>query len=372
MRRAVVAGLVTMTSIASAQPAAPSERLRDVEEQRGKIEFYLRRVEDKQAQVLAVLDEIERDAREAQAQAAQARWRAVKADEKLGAARVLEASIEAERVAVAHEIGPRLLLRYRLRGSSYVRALLSAPSLGDLLWRRRMVDRILAGDVRLVARLEGVQRQATLARAAVEADRTGLAQAEARAREEAVEAKGRREIQAAVLRGIVREKAGYVRTVSELEHSRRGLLDVLARLPPPPEGLGGFGARRGQLRLPTAGHIEVGYGRQVDRQFGTVLQQKGVDVRAPAGAPVLAPHPGLVGFAGWFRGFGNLVVLDHGEGYYTLYAHLDALNVVREERAPEGALLGTVGDTGSIKGAYLYFEIRSGAKALDPKDWLAK
>ena len=85
-----------------------------------------------------------------------------------------------------------------------------------------------------------------------------------------------------------------------------------------------------------------------------------------------SPFPAAVAVAGWFSGFGNLVILVHGEGYYTLYAHLPEMKVQTGARVDEGGDIGVVGDTGSLKGAYLYFEIRSGSKALDPAEWLVK
>ena len=357
---------------APAEVAAPAERLREVEDQRGRVELFVRQLDDKQATVLATLDELEHDAENAEGDAARAQQEADGARERLLRATAHDEDVRQERDALAAEVGPRLLLRYRLRGSGYLEALLSAPSIGDYLWQRRMVDQILKKDLALVATLEAAQASAKEAREQVEREQVALATAQSAARARADEASQRRAVQAAVLQVVLKKKRSYARVVSELQAARVRLLQELAKLPPPPEGLGEFGARRGTLPMPVAGTIEVTFGRHVDPKFKTVVEQKGVDIRAAMGTPVHAPSPAIVGFAGWFRGYGNLVVLDHGEGYYTLYAHLASLAVARGDRLEEGDEIGTVGDTGSLKGPYLYFEVRSGTKALDPAQWLEK
>jgi septal ring factor EnvC (AmiA/AmiB activator) len=373
LRRALLATSLLICGVAqAAEKAAPAEQLREIGEQKDKVEFLLRQVETKRMAVLAVLETIEQEVRTANEAAVDAHRKAVAAGGRLKTARDREATIEKERLAIARELGPRLLLRYRLRGSSYLQALLTAPSVGDVLWRQRMIDRILKNDFVLIEKMAGVQDEAKQAREAVESQKVAFAEAEKTARERGAEAKKRRDLQAAVLAGLQKEKSTHLRTMSELERARQQLMDAIAALPPPPPGLGGFGRERGRLAWPTDGTVEVAFGRQVDPKFKTVLQQKGYDIRASAGTVVRAPYGAAVAFAGWFSGFGNLVILDHGEGYYTLYAHLQELKVQKGERVDEAAEIGLVGDTGSLKGAYLYFEIRSGSKALDPAEWLVK
>jgi septal ring factor EnvC (AmiA/AmiB activator) len=118
------------------------------------------------------------------------------------------------------------------------------------------------------------------------------------------------------------------------------------------------------------GPIARGFGRVVDDEFRTETFRKGVDFAAPAGAQVQAVAPGEVRFAGWFRGYGRIVILDHGDGYFTVSGHLDAIDVAVGDALGEGDALGSVGETGSLSGPQLYFEIRHGADPLDPADWL--
>jgi septal ring factor EnvC (AmiA/AmiB activator) len=130
---------------------------------------------------------------------------------------------------------------------------------------------------------------------------------------------------------------------------------------------------RGKLPFPVDnGRIEAPFGRSVDDRFGTVTMRRGIDVRSPEGTEVHAIHPGRVVHSGWFHGYGNLLIIDHGDGYFSLMAHLGTLARAKGDDVRRGDVIGTVGDSGSLKGAYLYFELRQGQTPLDPELWLSR
>lgn len=371
MMRLLAALFFVAPAFAGAQQAAPVERLRELEDEHSRVAHWLRALDDERGDVLAILDALDKEARAVRDVAAKADEAMAKIAGRLELALAEEARLQTERERVAAELGPRLTLRYRLRGATSLGALVSEASIGDFLWRKRMVDRMLARDLELVEALARLANEREAARERIESERDALALATEKARIQSAAAESRRREQQAVLAQLGVKHRSYERMRQGLEQARESLLLEISELPPPPEGLGGFGAKRGKLAWPSAGEVELGFGLQTEPRFGTQVNHKGLDLRAPAGTPVWAPHPASVGFAGWFRGYGNLVLLDHGEGYYTLYAHLDSIAVERGARVDEGDMLGQVGDSASLKGAFLYFEVRSGAKALDPGDWLA-
>ena len=84
----------------------------------------------------------------------------------------------------------------------------------------------------------------------------------------------------------------------------------------------------------------------------------------------MAVYGGHVLYTGWFRGYGNLIIVDHGGNYYTLYAHAAEVKVREGDEVKQGQAIGTVGDTGSLQGARLYFEVRHEGKSQDPAQWL--
>jgi septal ring factor EnvC (AmiA/AmiB activator) len=110
----------------------------------------------------------------------------------------------------------------------------------------------------------------------------------------------------------------------------------------------------------------------VTDEFGTETFRKGVELGVPAGAPVSAVADGVVRFAGWFRGYGKIVIVDHGDTYFSVLGHLDEIAVSVGDAVRRGDRIGSSGDTGSLAGPRLYFEIRRAGQALDPEDWLSR
>lgn len=132
----------------------------------------------------------------------------------------------------------------------------------------------------------------------------------------------------------------------------------------------GLAASRGHLAWPVIGEITQHFGHQKNVQFKEVVDNSGIQIQADAGTPIKAVAGGKVRFADWFKGYGKLVILDHGEGYYSLYAQASELAVAEGQIVAPGQVIGTVGDTGSLVGNSLYFEIRKNGIPQDPLLWL--
>ena len=118
--------------------------------------------------------------------------------------------------------------------------------------------------------------------------------------------------------------------------------------------------------------IVGGFGEQVHPRFGTRTFKRGVDIEAGDGAGIVAVYAGHVVYTGWFKGYGNLIILDHGHDYYTLYAHAAEIRVKEGDDVRQGQVIGTVGDTGSLAGPRLYFEVRYQGRPQDPAEWLRR
>jgi septal ring factor EnvC (AmiA/AmiB activator) len=132
----------------------------------------------------------------------------------------------------------------------------------------------------------------------------------------------------------------------------------------------GFASLRGRLAWPADGRVVGEYGAQVHPRFGTKTFRNGIDIDVAEGTSITAVAPGQVLYTGWFRGYGNLIIVDHGGEYYTLYAHASNIRVAEGDEIKQGQAIGTVGDTGSLQGPRLYFEVRHGGRPQDPAQWL--
>ncbi|RMG61988.1 MAG: hypothetical protein D6715_12690 [Calditrichaeota bacterium] len=135
---------------------------------------------------------------------------------------------------------------------------------------------------------------------------------------------------------------------------------------------GNFARQKGRLNWPVKGKVLHPFGRYRNPELKTVLFNSGVDLRARKGSPVRCVFPGVVSMITYMSGFGNTVIVDHNNGYYTVYAHLDEVLVSPDQFVEAGQQLGTVGDSGSLEGAMLHFAVFGGNKPRDPLKWLKK
>jgi septal ring factor EnvC (AmiA/AmiB activator) len=203
--------------------------------------------------------------------------------------------------------------------------------------------------------LEALRRQGEERRKALERNRSARAQA---------------------LREVKEERAAGRSAFLELEEAAGRLQKLVASLPGgravPIDGrLVDLHRFRGHLPWPVEGEVSVPFGDVLDQRFGTRVPHPGIKIAVPEGTPVKPVFGGWVVFADWFRGYGNTVMVDHGGGLLSVYAHLRSLGVSRRDQVHPASRLGVSGSTGSLAGPVLYLEIREGGKAVDPRRWLA-
>ena len=182
-----------------------------------------------------------------------------------------------------------------------------------------------------------------------------------------------------MLKEIRTEKSQHTEAIDELKRSEEQMKDVIGQLEQrrladldTDELPGEFGKLKGQLMRPVSGKITKKFGQDKHPKFGTVTFNNGVNIKAPAGAPIKAVATGRAEFVDWISGYGNCIILNHGEGYYTLYAHTAQIFVTAGQMVARGDVIAEVGDSGSLNGYECHFEIRKSKQALDPMKWFAK
>jgi murein DD-endopeptidase MepM/ murein hydrolase activator NlpD len=119
--------------------------------------------------------------------------------------------------------------------------------------------------------------------------------------------------------------------------------------------------------MPVFGRITSLFGQRRDPIHGQYRQHNGMDIAAPEGSPIQSIRPGMVTFAGDMGTYGKVVVVDHGEGLETRYAHCSELLVEEGEQVRPGLVIAKVGSTGRSTGPHLHFEARKGDRPLDPR-----
>ncbi len=164
------------------------------------------------------------------------------------------------------------------------------------------------------------------------------------------------------LRAVRREKANYRRWIGELEKRAKELQLLVTKLEKETRDKGvydlNFKNQKGRLSLPVRGNVIL------------EKHRRGIVIEADQDSPIKAVYSGKVIYSGWFKGYGNIIIIDHGDKYYTVSAHASKLLKRINDRVTKGDVIALVGDTGSLRGPRLYFEIRYQGKLQDPLEWL--
>jgi septal ring factor EnvC (AmiA/AmiB activator) len=356
---------------------AQNAREQELEALRLAIEQRKQRIEAFEREQKGLLDALEAIDQAVAAVEASAARREAEAAEAESAALALDAQLpdlEARLERTRKAMSSRVVALYKTGELGPAQLVFASQSLRELLDRVDVLGKLLAHDRLLYARFAAEQKALDAARADATAAiaRRDEARAELAVRrdEAASERAAKQTLLAVVKSDDARERAA----LDELEAAARALEEKIAALgdedaPPAPAPAVPFASLRGQLPAPVDADVVRRFGREVDVEFHTQVFHKGVDFGAQLGTPVRAVAGGTVRFAGWFRGYGRMVIVDHGDRFYTVSGHLDALRVEAGKVVAAGEPIGTVGDTGSLSGPRLYFEIREGSQAVDPLGW---
>jgi septal ring factor EnvC (AmiA/AmiB activator) len=180
-----------------------------------------------------------------------------------------------------------------------------------------------------------------------------------------------------MLNEIRKDETENQKAIARLEKSQEQLKDLIGQLErsrEDPTGLppGGFVKLKGRLQKPVSGKVIGTFGKSRHPTYGTVTFNNGIDIQAADGSPIRAVAAGRVEFVDWIDGYGNCIIINHGGGYYTLYAHASDIFVRPDQNVLGNEVIAEVGDTGSLHGYACHFEIRKSKQALDPMEWLAR
>jgi len=176
-----------------------------------------------------------------------------------------------------------------------------------------------------------------------------------------------------ILSSVRREKAAHQRMLSELREASRRLRELIKESSKSDTYSGtGYPRLKGKLPWPAEGRLAIPYGSQKDPQFATPVFRNGIHIQTDSDADAKSVYEGKVIFAEWFKGFGQLVIVNHGSGYHTLYGNLSEIFSRVGDIIKENQVIGKVGTSGILNSPGLYFEIRYKGKPLDPIQWLKR
>lgn len=362
-------------------PATGAEVERELEGIKKKIEKEkqgIAKVQRQEGSILQTLErvEMELDRKNHEFRSVTGRLDAISADLQTQeeAARKLSLSLGLRKDFLRQRA--RALYKWQKGGSPFI-LLNGWSSMAELMKRKSYLELMLQEDQRLVAllgeesgRLEALKRGLEGKRKELDQERKTLVRVKETIRLE-------REKKKRILAGLRLEKDSHAQALKELQQAAlrlQKMMDEISRKAGPPSGIAGAGLdrMRGNLDYPTRGKVVAGFGKATHPEFASEIFRKGIEIEAPYGEEIRAVESGKIIFADRFSGYGKMMIIDHGERYYTIYAHLSDLLKDKGDAVRKGEPVALVGDSDSLQGVRLYFEIRKDGRPMDPLPWFKK
>lgn len=295
----------------------------------------------------------------------------------------LNASISSEKTALKKhkaevaqlqvQVQQRLVSMYKSEQTGAMKTLFSAQNLSRLLEDYDYFGRVVLHDRELLTdfRLRVERRQASVKRLAVDKKRQQQVTADLKREESALKRTAR--LKKRYLAAVRNDQATLDRLATDLKAKAARLTDLVTEL----EAGGGtlknsvslFALQKGFLPWPVKGRLKNAFGSYRHAELGTLLDNHGINILTEPQTGVKAVWSGRVAFAKRFMGYGNLIIIDHEDGYYTLYAQVQKLLKKTDDRVEKGELLAYTGFEGAD---HVYFEIRKGRTPIDPIPWIEK
>ncbi|MDI6890533.1 MAG: peptidoglycan DD-metalloendopeptidase family protein [Thermodesulfovibrionales bacterium] len=354
--------------------ATPQEEYKKIQRETKVHKEKLGKVERRERSILADLEKTNRELSMAEAELRKYRKRLTNTESEISK---VEAEISLNRGSIERQ---REWIKRRLRAmqknrhpGEIVMLLSSTDDISQLMKRWKYLQYIIAYEHRVLnsykdnlKSLHEKEKQLMMLKAELMRNEEKVRAKEA----DLTEKKKEKEI---LLASVKKEKYSYEKMLNELKEASRRLLEVIRESEKADiYHAKGFSGLKGKLPWPVEGKIAIPYGSQRDPQFDTPVFRSGIFIQTGSDLYAKAVHKGKVVFAEWFKGYGQLMIVNHGDGYHTLYGSLSEIFFKVGDIINIGQTIGRVGNSGILNAPGLYFELRYRGKPLDPLHWLKK
>jgi septal ring factor EnvC (AmiA/AmiB activator) len=291
------------------------------------------------------------------------------------------------------EIARRVSSLYKAGEMGSLRMFFSSGSIPQAIENQRYMQAVIENDKKLFVDYQNRLFQLEAFKESLEKDAARKEKLSVRIKAKKQEIQSEKSKKIAILSQVREDKKEYQSSLKELQANARRLQSMVERLEArsrkgytlknnkkqlvpggdryqPHVTDKGFGAQRGRLSLPASGRIVSSFGKHKHPEFNSFTFNNGITIAAPMNADIKAVYEGEVLFAEKFKGYGNMLIIDHGGGFFTLYAHTARINKKVGASVRKNEVVAHVGDSDSPDGAKLYFEIRYQGKPIDPGPWL--
>ena len=297
--------------------------------------------------------------------------------------------VESEKEIAKEHIKKRLTAYYRMGDIGVMNVAFSAGNLPDLLNFKEYFMALVRYDRQVVVDYREKINQLLLITAELEDEKAQLLEKIVSIKKQETQLATVRKERLVLLAKVNTEKKLYQRAIDEMEEASSKLTETLAELREKlvasresqkrfysspkkrrPSLLNGFSSMRGRLIPPARGAVTTHFGKNTKGKFDITTYADGIDIKTLAGSEIYAIYSGKVVYAGQLKGYGNLIIIDHGEQYYSLISRAAELYKKEGDIISTGEVIGIMDDQGGLLGEGLHFEIRYGTEPEDPLKWV--
>jgi septal ring factor EnvC (AmiA/AmiB activator) len=361
--------------------AAGNKELQRIKREMREKKRELKRVDRKERSVLSELEKIDRGIHAGSAELAGQQKRLSEAETALREVELKNAGLSRDLDGLRMHYAQRVRALYKMSRGGSAAAVLTLGGSEGALKRVKYLGSIVDRDRALIKDYRSALDLLAIRQVEITEKKRELLERSRAVEVKKAELESQRRRKAVILADVREQKGLYEQTLRELEESSVSLWAMIRKderqrkaakaSVPPPKTVIVPRTGHGRLSWPVEGPVLTRFGLQRHPQFGTMVFRRGIEIEAPEGAPVRAVEAGQTAYADWYKGYGKLMILDHGNNFYTLYGNLSRIDPAKGDRVAKGQVIGLAGETGSLKGAKLYFEIRRDGEARDPLALLA-
>ena len=358
-----------------------SQRLKKIEQQIKSVKDEINNLQKKESGYLETLHKIEKllQDTEKELQAIERDLELAQKEIKQGEDELIrEKHILKERTMVLEN---RLREIYKRRLTGYLEILFNSESFSDFLTRFRYIKNILSLDAEMINDIRQQMKKIENNKINLENREEILSLLKKEVEKEKENIKFSIKAKKSIINKIDSQKEVHLKSLKELEQSSLEIKNIIERVYKQQEADSKkisqkeiptitLKPKKGILALPIQGKLISEYGRQKNTDFNTYTFNSGIDISAPPGQVVRAAGSGEVIYTGNIKGYGQIIIIDHGGRTTTLYAHLSKILVEIGNKIKKGQIIGQVGDSGGVTSPRLHFEVRVEGKPTDPMNWL--
>jgi len=351
------------------------ERLEKLQAERARLQQNIKDLDKERISILSQLDQIGLEKKLIQNDIEGYSLQMEKANRELSTVQKkippLKARLEREKESVSQI----LVTLYKFGDLDYLDFLFKSTDVADLMAENKHLTLLAQYQEDIILTFMQTLNELKEAEEQIEAKKLEIAALLSQSRKKNQDLDNQERKNRTFIQNINQDKQTHQKTLEEIKIRAEQLQNLIDRLIKEKSSLPftviPLYEKKGSIPWPISGKVVTTFGVERHPTFKTVTENNGIEISADKNTTILAIHPGKVVYADYFQGFyGNLIILDHGLSYYSMYGHCSDFNVQKGDIVIAGQPIAVVGDTGSFKGIALYFQINFKTDPLNPLQWL--